>query len=58
LTTVHHIDKTKKFKQEMIAHMDGRDWFSTTYKLTSEEGLVIFNTVRCTRAKDDMMRYA
>ena len=59
LKTAHQIDiKKTKFKQEMIAHMDGREWFGTKYKLTAENGIEIIHDIYCVRAKDDMMRFA
>jgi len=55
--SVHGINKTQKVKKEMVAHMDGTDWFSTTYKFTTKEGFEFLQMIRCTRAEDDMMRY-
>lgn len=49
LENVHLVNIREPMKQEMIAHMDGRDWFSTTYKYTTKEGIEFTNSVRCTR---------
>ena len=54
--TFHNIDTSKGGTQRMTAHMDGTDWFSSTYDV-EVGGFKFIQTVRCERAQDDMMRY-
>ena len=58
---VHGIDTaTTKGTRQMTAHLDGRDFFQSTYKFTfqSEPPVTVTYTEYCKRAKNDMMRYA
>lgn len=58
LKSVHGIDASQtKCERQMVSHLDGRDWFSTTYRNVFPDGTVIMSSVVSKRAKDDMMRY-
>jgi hypothetical protein len=56
LSEVHNIEAIKGTKQ-MVSHMDGSYWFSSTYKWTLESGLVFHQYCEMARSKNDMMRY-
>jgi hypothetical protein len=53
----HNLDTSAKITGEMVCHLDGRDWFSTTDRFTASNGYTFTRTVKMQRAKDDMMRY-
>ena len=55
--TIHKVDIKKPATSKLMAHMDGRDWFSSTYEIVTENGIKFMKNVVCARAKDDIMRY-
>jgi len=46
-----------KGKKQMVMHMDGTQWHSSTYDWTLDSGLKFTQFVKMARAKDDPMRY-
>lgn len=59
----HHLFKAHnlkadqlKGKKQMIMHMDGSFWYSSTYKWTLENGMEFSQFIKQARAKDDLMR--
>ena len=58
LAEAHNIDtKTQKFNRQMLMHLDGRDWFSSTYSWSCE-AVTFQEYTKLKRGKNDMMRYA
>lgn len=56
--SVHGL-KSDQFKgrKQMVMHLDGAQYFQSTYKWTLDSGLEFHQLVKCARAKDDPMRY-
>ncbi len=58
LLVMHQIDTANlKVAKSMTMHIDGRDYYTTCYDLTFENGFRISSSERTTRAKNDPMRY-
>jgi hypothetical protein len=46
-----------KGKKQMVMHLDGSQWFSSTYKWTLDSGLEFSQFTKMARSKDDPMRF-
>ncbi len=46
-----------KGKKQMMMHMDGAQWYSSTYEWTLDSGLKFHQFCKMARAKDDPMRF-
>jgi uncharacterized protein YlaI len=58
LFDVHKIKADQlKGKKQMVMHMDGAQWFSSSYQWELETGLKFTQFTKMARAKDDMMRF-
>jgi hypothetical protein len=58
LSEVHQIDASKtKCTRQMLSHMDGATWFSSTYMWTLPDGLQFSQCCWNERAKNDFMRF-
>lgn len=44
-------------KKQMMMHMDGAQWYCSTYEWTLETGLKFHQFTKHARSKDDMMRW-
>jgi hypothetical protein len=56
LEQVHGVDvETQQFTKSMVRHVDGRDWYSTTYRWTCDK-VTFIQTVASGREKNDPMR--
>jgi hypothetical protein len=54
---VHNLSADQlKGKKQMMMHMDGTQWYSSTYEWTLEGGLKFHQFCKNARAKDDPMR--
>jgi len=57
LELAHGVDcKTQEFQERMIEHVDGKNWYSTTYQLSCDK-VSFTKTVKCERDKDDLMYF-
>lgn len=57
LMEVHHCSADIKGNREMILHMDGADWFASTYKWALENGVTFTEFQQSPRRKNDPMRF-
>ena len=57
IRTVHKIKKGTEGTRKMLIHLDGQDYWRSTYEWTFE-GLNFLQLILGRRAEDDMMRYA
>lgn len=58
LLSVHTLKADQlKGKKQMVLHMDGAQWYSSTYEWTLEVGLKFTEFFQKARAKDDPMRH-
>lgn len=48
-------DEDLKGKKEMVCHMDGARWYSSTYKWTLTNGLIFTEFFESSRSKSDLM---
>lgn len=57
LFAVHNLKSDQlKGKKQMTLHMDGEQWFSSTYQWTLETGLEFTQSITMARERGDMMR--
>ena len=57
LEMVHGIDcKTQVFQERMRQHVDGKNWYSTTYDLSCDK-VTFSKVVKCLRDKDDLLYF-
>lgn len=56
VVNAHGIDvKKQQFTKSMVRHVDGRDWYSTTYRWTCDK-VTFIETATSSREKNDPMR--